>query len=72
MSATHHRFVVVPAAYVFLLRYAEDSGARQVLLQLREAGVRVDGRTENSEFGKFGWAYDPEGNKIELWQPPKT
>jgi predicted enzyme related to lactoylglutathione lyase len=25
---------------------------------------------QDSEYGKFGWVVDPEGNKIELWQPP--
>ena len=25
---------------------------------------------EESEYGKFGWVMDPEGNRIELWQPP--
>ncbi|MBM4344428.1 MAG: VOC family protein [Deltaproteobacteria bacterium] len=33
-------------------------------------GVRVDDKVESSEFGKFGWAWDAEGNKLELWQPP--
>ena len=27
-------------------------------------------KTESSEQGKFGWVIDPEGNKVELWQPP--
>jgi hypothetical protein len=25
---------------------------------------------QKSEFGYFGWAMDPEGNRIELWEPP--
>ena len=33
-------------------------------------GVRVDERHETSEYGSFGWAWDGEGNKFELWQPP--
>ena len=28
--------------------------------------------TEDNEYGKFGWVMDPEGNRIELWQPPKS
>jgi hypothetical protein len=32
--------------------------------------VSVDDKVEESEHGKFGWATDPEGNKLELWQPP--
>jgi len=42
-----------------------------LLAQLRREGVKVDERTEESEFGYFGWAMDPEGNRIELWEPPK-
>jgi predicted enzyme related to lactoylglutathione lyase len=41
----------------------------RMLAQLREAGVDVDPRVEESEYGRFGWATDPEGNRIELWQP---
>lgn len=33
-------------------------------------GVRVDERHDTSEYGSFGWAWDCEGNKFELWQPP--
>jgi predicted enzyme related to lactoylglutathione lyase len=36
---------------------------------LRKEGVRVEDKIEEYEFGKFGWIYDPEGNKIELWEP---
>ncbi|MBZ0273078.1 VOC family protein [bacterium] len=41
-----------------------------MLRQLREKGAAVDERVEESEFGKFGWVVDPEGHRIELWQPP--
>ena len=27
-------------------------------------------KTDDSEYGKFGWVMDPEGNKVELWEPP--
>lgn len=43
-----------------------------LLVQLRSAGVKVDERTDKSEFGYFGWAMDPEGNRIELWEPPEA
>ena len=39
--------------------------------QLRAEGVEVDAKVEESDFGKFGWVMDPEGNKIELWEPPE-
>lgn len=41
-----------------------------MLAQLRSAGVPVDERIDESEFGRFGWATDPEGNRFELWEPP--
>jgi predicted enzyme related to lactoylglutathione lyase len=41
-----------------------------MLAQLRAAGVDVDARVEEHEYGRFGWATDPEGNRFELWQPP--
>ena len=40
-----------------------------LLRQLRAAGVPVDDRVEQMEFGRFGWCADPEGNRVELWQP---
>jgi predicted enzyme related to lactoylglutathione lyase len=40
-----------------------------MLSQLREAGATVDDNVEQMEFGKFGWVMDPEGNRVELWQP---
>jgi predicted enzyme related to lactoylglutathione lyase len=41
-----------------------------MLEQLRTAGAEVDDRIEEHEYGRFGWAVDPEGNRFELWQPP--
>ncbi len=41
-----------------------------LLAVLREEGCAVAEKTENSEFGKFGWVTDPEGNRVELWEPP--
>jgi predicted enzyme related to lactoylglutathione lyase len=40
-----------------------------MLAQLRAAGVRVADETAEQELGRFGWAFDPEGNRIELWEP---
>ncbi len=40
-----------------------------MLDQLRAAGVHVDEKVEDLEFGRFGWATDPEGNRFELWEP---
>jgi predicted enzyme related to lactoylglutathione lyase len=39
---------------------------------LTEEGVVVVGEPMDTEYGKFGWILDPEGNKIELWEPVKN
>ena len=41
-----------------------------LLAALRAEGCDVVDKTETSEQGKFGWVIDPEGNKVELWEPP--
>tara|TARA_R110000868_G_scaffold244349_2_gene500633 strand:+ start:95328 stop:96677 length:1350 start_codon:yes stop_codon:yes gene_type:complete len=41
----------------------------ELLLQLKEEGVTIVGEMESYDYGKFGWIMDPEGNKIELWEP---
>jgi len=41
-----------------------------LLAALRAEGCNVLEKTEDFEFGKFGWVMDPEGNRVELWQPP--
>jgi catechol 2,3-dioxygenase-like lactoylglutathione lyase family enzyme len=41
-----------------------------LLAALRAEGVTVDDKREDSEYGRFGWILDPEGNRIELWEPP--
>jgi predicted enzyme related to lactoylglutathione lyase len=40
-----------------------------MLEQLRRAGVNVDERVHEQEYGRFGWAVDGEGNRFELWEP---
>lgn len=40
-----------------------------LLKVLKKEGVTVLGKIEKYEYGKFGWILDPEGNKIELWEP---
>ena len=58
-----------PGTASFMVNYrVEDLDA--VLDALREEGCAVEPRVEESEFGRFGWVVDPEGNKVELWQPP--
>ena len=41
-----------------------------MLSQLRAAGAAVVDETAEHDYGRFGWAYDCEGNRFELWEPP--
>ena len=41
----------------------------ELLVLLKEEGVTVVGEMESYDYGKFGWVLDPDGNKIELWEP---
>lgn len=59
-----------PSSQTFMVNYIVDD-LDGMLAQLREKGVQVVDHIEDSEYGRFGWAFDPEGNKFELWQPPK-
>ena len=43
-----------------------------MLDQLQRNGCNVDEKVEESDYGKFGWVMDPEGNRIELWEPPEA
>jgi predicted enzyme related to lactoylglutathione lyase len=58
-----------PSASSFMVNY-RVSDLPGLLAALRAEGCQVLEKTEESEFGKFGWVMDPEGNKVELWQPP--
>jgi predicted enzyme related to lactoylglutathione lyase len=59
-----------PSQASFMINYRVHDLAA-LLEALREEGCNVLDRTDDSEYGKFGWVMDPEGNKVELWQPPE-
>jgi predicted enzyme related to lactoylglutathione lyase len=40
-----------------------------LLARLRENGVPIDPKRDDYDYGRFAWIYDPDGNKIELWEP---
>jgi predicted enzyme related to lactoylglutathione lyase len=57
-----------PSTASFMVNYrVEDLHA--LVKVLREEGCNVLEKIDDSEYGKFAWVIDPEGNKIELWQP---
>ena len=41
-----------------------------LIAALQSEGVWVDDKRENSEFGRFAWIRDCDGNRVELWEPP--
>ena len=53
----------------FMINY-RVAGASALLKILKEEGCNVLDKFEDSKYGKFGWVIDPEGNKVELWEPP--
>jgi predicted enzyme related to lactoylglutathione lyase len=58
-----------PSTAPFMINYrVEDLHA--LVAALKAEGCNVLDNVEDSEFGKFAWVIDPEGNKVELWQPP--
>jgi predicted enzyme related to lactoylglutathione lyase len=53
----------------FMINY-RVADLHALLAALREEGCAVDEKVDESEYGKFGWVTDPEGNRVELWEPP--
>src|SRR4051812_46684056 len=60
-----------PSQKPFMINFRVHDLA-SLLDALRREGVTVDDKAEESELGKFGWVMDPEGNRVELWEPPLT
>jgi predicted enzyme related to lactoylglutathione lyase len=61
------QFAPGKASFVINYRVADLHG---LIAALRAEGCNVLDKVDDSEYGKFGWVIDPEGNKVELWQPP--
>lgn len=57
-----------PSDSAFMINYRVDD-LDALLAQLRDAGVGIVNGPESHENGKFAWIMDPEGNKVELWEP---
>jgi predicted enzyme related to lactoylglutathione lyase len=58
-----------PSTAPFMVNYRVDD-LHALITALRSAGCQVLEKIDESEYGKFGWVIDPEGNKVELWEPP--
>lgn len=58
-----------PGKASFMINYRVED-VRALAAVLRQEGCNVVDKIDESEFGTFAWVIDPEGNKLELWQPP--
>lgn len=58
-----------PGSAPFMINY-RVADLLALVAALKAEGCRVLDEIEDSEYGKFAWVLDPEGNKVELWQPP--
>jgi catechol 2,3-dioxygenase-like lactoylglutathione lyase family enzyme len=67
-EASSNYFNPSPAPFMVNYRVAD---LRALVAALRAEGCQVDDKVDESEYGKFGWVVDPDGNKIELWEPPE-
>jgi predicted enzyme related to lactoylglutathione lyase len=57
-----------PSQSSFMINYRVDN-LDEMLAQLRAGGVEIFKGPESDENGKFAWIMDPDGNKVELWEP---
>jgi predicted enzyme related to lactoylglutathione lyase len=58
-----------PSHAALMINYRVEN-LHSLVAVLREEGCNVLENIDESEYGKFAWVIDPEGNKVELWQPP--
>lgn len=57
-----------PSEKPFMMNFRVEN-LKELLNELKREGVQIVGKIEEYDYGKFGWILDPEGNKIELWEP---
>ena len=57
-----------PSESSFMINYRVDN-LDELLASLKQNGVEIVGGPDSAENGKFAWIMDPDGNKVELWEP---
>ena len=57
-----------PSDSSFMINYRVDN-LDEMIAQLRADGIEIIQGPESAENGKFAWIMDPDGNKVELWEP---
>lgn len=58
-----------PGSQTFMMNYRVEN-LDALLEALKAEGVEIDPKREDQDYGRFAWIIDPEGNRIELWEPP--
>jgi predicted enzyme related to lactoylglutathione lyase len=66
----HHTKYFDPSHASFMINYRVDD-LDALLKVLKEENVEIDLHREDYDYGRFAWIMDPDGNRIELWEPPK-
>jgi predicted enzyme related to lactoylglutathione lyase len=57
-----------PSDKEYMFNYRVEN-LEELMSDLKKEGVQIIGEIQTFEYGKFGWIMDPEGRKIELWEP---
>jgi len=60
---------MAPSTQPFMMNFRVDD-LEALIGQLQDAGIELIGEPEDTDYGKFAWVMDPNGVKIELWEPP--
>jgi predicted enzyme related to lactoylglutathione lyase len=59
-----------PSQKGFMFNLIVDD-VEEAIRQVREGGAEIVGEIQKFDYGSFGWFMDPDGNKVELWEPTK-
>jgi predicted enzyme related to lactoylglutathione lyase len=57
-----------PADKPYMINFRVQN-LKDLMVELEKEGVTIVGNMEETDYGNFGWIMDPEGNKVELWEP---
>ena len=59
-----------PSPKGFMFNLIVDN-VEEAIKQVKEGGAEIVGEIQKADYGSFGWFMDPDGNKVELWEPGK-
>ena len=55
-----------------MINFRVDNLDELLASSLQAADVRIDPKRDDHAYGRFAWIWDPEGNRVELWEPPRA